>query len=573
MIHLPQRNLTRLSARAQQGWCWVENRFNKYKRPAALPFKGNRFTDDLGVDGVTEDDIYRSLGAEPQPKENRFAKYLQQEQFGPQQAQNPEQLAPPEQESKTNPLQRALNVGAAYADARTFGLGPKLAAGVGSAIAMPVLEAGEAVNNAMGGDFEAPAFKDLYKNSVDRYSGLGKQAFKDDPILAFGASVAGGLKSAQQVAGTKIGTKVADWAGRGGLGTRMLKGGLVAAPGGAVYGAGSSEVGDELSGAAKGAGGTAVLGAAFPPIAAAVSKLNTKTLIPNSDKIKEAASGLYQKAEQFGGAYKAEFTNKFLQKAQKSLLSDDVLINEMKSNAPMRAAFEDLASFQNQPMTLNRAQALDEQLGNMIDGFVDVQGNLSKQGKKLLEVQRGFRNLIETADDNLLEGGREGFEALKEGRKLWAVSRRLADVERIIEGAEMYSVPATAIKTGFRRLANSSKILGYSPEEAKAIERAAKTGVVTDVMATLGSRLLPIVGMGGGPKGAALGIAASTAARAGATASQTGRANEAAKLIAQRSGMVEKQQRISLPTFRQIMKLPPKQAKAALEKMNLKAKK
>lgn len=464
----------------------------------------------------------------------------------------------PKQE-KSPALQRAVNLGATYMDARSLGLGPKIGAAVGTLPAKAVAEGIEAFTGN-----EAPSIKDIYKSGVDLYSGFGKQAFKDDPVLAVGASLAGGLKTAKDIGTTKIAQKAADWAGRGGLGKRVLKGGALASVGGAVYGAGSSEVGDELAGAAKGAATGFGLGAAMPAVGATVSKLNTKVNIPNADKIKEAASKSYEKARQFGGEFKPEFTNKFLVKAQKALLSNDEIINAMRSNKPLADAFDDLAAFKDQPMSLERAQALDEQLSNMVDGFVDNVGNITKAGKKILDAQAQFRHMIETADDSLLNGTKEGFEALKEGRKLWAASRRLYDIERIIENASTYQVPATAIKSGFRRLKNSSKILGYSPEEAKAIERAANTGIATDIMATFGSRLAPLVGMTQGPGGALLGYAGATLSREGATASQVSRANAAARAVAERSGMVTEKQRLAIPTMREILNMPPAEAKKLL---------
>jgi hypothetical protein len=420
---------------------------------------------------------------------------------------------------------------------------------------------GRAVGSKVRGD-ERP-FPELLDTGINEVRNEYTKAKEDRP----GYTLAGEISGAILPAFTPGGQALAARMGAGGLGARVAKGSASGAASLGAYGFGSGEgdVVDRLPRAAKFAAGGAALGGAVPVAVAGLGKLNTKYVVPNSDKIKEVASGFYKKAEEAGGAYKAEFTDQFLNRARQEILSDDELINAMKSNKPLADAFSDLDMFRGQPMTLTRAQALDEQFGNMIDGFVDANGNMMKAGNKLLKAQKTFRDMIENADDSLLEGSREGFTALKEGRKLWATSRRLADIERILENASTYQVPATAIKTGFRRLSNSSKILGYTPVEAKAIKKAAQTGIHTDVLATFGNRLAPLVGMAGGVKGAALGYGTATASRGLATASQMSRANKAAKLVAERSGMVTKEARLQIPkSLKDILKLPPNEAKKLL---------
>lgn len=438
----------------------------------------------------------------------------------------------------------------------TFNLADEAKAGLGALYAKAL--GGEATSDMSIGD--------LYSQALAEQNKQLQRDLQENAASAIAGNLAGGVAGGLGAAATKGGAAIVNSLRSGGGWARAGKAGLAGALSGAAYGAGGAAEGERMQGAGEGAVTGGLFGAGLSGAGTALSKLNTKTIIPNSDEIKAAASKLYKQAEQYGGMLKPQFTNQFLEKAEKALLTDDALINSMRSNAPMRAAMEDLAAFKNQPMTLTRAQALDEQLGNMVDEFVDAKGNIMKQGKKLLDVQRNFRNMIENADEAMFQGGKEGFEALKEGRKLWATSRRLNDIERIIENAETYQVPATAIKSGFRRLANSSKILGYSPEEVKAIKRAANTGVATDIMATFGSRLGALVGASQGAAGAALGYGASTAARAGATASQMKRAADAARLVAERSGMVTQQQRLQSPEFmRALMLLPPGQAKKILD--------
>ena len=121
---------------------------------------------------------------------------------------------------------------------------------------------------------------------------------------------------------------------------------------------------------------------------------------------------------------------------------------------------------------------------------------LSKEGMQMLDIQTKFRDMINKADETQILGGKEGFDALKQARKLWATSRQMSDIDRIVQRAELSEQPATAIKSGFRTmLSNPNRMRGYSPEVKKAIKDAATTGAVTDLIRTFGSRLLPLLNL------------------------------------------------------------------------------
>lgn len=473
-------------------------------------------------------------------------------------------------EQETPVLNRAVNLGAAYMDARTLGLGPKIAAGVGT---LPAKLAAEGVELFTGN--QAPSISDIYKSGVNMYSGLGKQAFKDDPILATGATIAGGLKTGGQIARTKAGTKAFDWASRGGLGAKVLKGGAIGATGGAVSGAGSSDVGEELSGALQGGALGFGIGAGAPVVGNAINKLNTKTIIPSSEQIREKGGELFKLAEQKGGILKPEVADEFYNKVL-SIKPQTEAGQVFKGSSPVTDILNNVSSLKGKPLTLDAAKEVDEALGDMAYSTMDKFGKLSAEGKKFLDMQTALRKTIEKADENMIIGGKEGFEAVKEARKLWAASLRLRDVEKIIQNAERMEQPSTSIKAGFRTLLrNGDRIKGYTPQEVKALEKAAKTGVVTDFFRLAGSGLVPIgsgfVGFSAGPIGGVMGSAAGFAVQQGskaiANARQLSRAQNAAKTIAEKSGMVVEQKRLPIPTLRAILGLPPQEAKKILEKV------
>jgi len=263
---------------------------------------------------------------------------------------------------------------------------------------------------------------------------------------------------------------------------------------------------------------------------------NAKTVSGiTSDDIRAQASALYQTAEAKGGSLSTDFANKFINKAE-SILPADAKAAQMKIYAPLREAIDDIKVFKDEPMSLERAQLLDEALGNYVDKFTE-NGRVSKEGQKILNIQSDFRDMIEKAAPDDIIGGKEGFDALKQGRQAWSQALRLRDVERIVQRAELMDNPVTGIKTGFRTLLNNpQRLRGFTQEEQAAMRAAAQTGVVSDALRVAGSRLGAIIAASSGGGIAAGGAAhvLSSVSRKTADALQTSKAQKLADLIANR---------------------------------------
>lgn len=332
------------------------------------------------------------------------------------------------------------------------------------------------------------------------------------------------------------------------VGSGLLRSGRAAAvalPAGALYGAGEAEAGKQLEGAARGAGLAAAVGGALPIAGAALGglagKVMYKSVIPGGDEIKQLASQQYARVKELGGSsLKAPVIDSWIddvarmrpQTVQGQALAGDDIFTKLS---------EKLELIRGQPMTLDAAQEVDEFLGQQIDNFTEM-GRLKKEGQKLLEVQSKFRDMIENAGADAIDGTKEGFEALKEGRKLWSASRRMSDIERIIERASMTDNPATAIKNGFRTLAsNPNKMRGFSEMERIAIKKAGQGGPVQDVFRTFGSRLMTIATpfTGAGLGGTAAVAAANMASRGVAEKLAATKAADVARAIASRAGLAE----------------------------------
>ncbi len=264
-----------------------------------------------------------------------------------------------------------------------------------------------------------------------------------------------------------------------------------------------------------------------------VAKLTTRAPVVTSDDIATLASKAYKSADDAGGTLTPKFTNKFIENVEKLQPKGEFARVLAGKDSPLGRTLDAIKTFRGKPISLKDAQEMDEVLGKLIDKSLDA-GRFTSDSKDLLNIQTLFREGIEDAGPNFISGGKEGFTALKEARKLWAGSRRLADIEKIVSRAELATNPATTIKAGFRALASNPKRLrGFSKKEISLIRSAAKDGIVSDTLRTVvGSRLLPIIaaGSGRGLGGTAAAAAGSIAARG---AAERGALRQAGKVTRQ----------------------------------------
>lgn len=252
----------------------------------------------------------------------------------------------------------------------------------------------------------------------------------------------------------------------------------------------------------------------------------------SADDIKAQASKAYKLAREKGGTIKAETTNAFLDDVSNKIMPQTEAGKILSGDSPVTKIMDRLNNLRNRPLTLDEAQEIDEFLGDAIDGLTEM-GRVTKQGKKLLEVQDSLRNIIDNADIADIDGTKEGFEALKKGRQLWARSAKLRDVEKIITRAEMSQQPANALKSGFRTLYNNPKRMrGFSKAEKEAVRKAAESGIVSELLTGPASRLFGIgSALTGGPSGYIAGKGIEMSARGLATKNQLSRAQALENLI------------------------------------------
>lgn len=252
-----------------------------------------------------------------------------------------------------------------------------------------------------------------------------------------------------------------------------------------------------------------------------------------ADDIAGLSNQQYGNADRYGGVLKPNVTNKFIDETD-ALSRQTPEGRALAGDSEFTKTTEVLKGFRDRPLTLKAAQEIDEELSDRID---DLFISKPKQAKKLFEVQTKLRETMDNAADADVIGGKAGFGAWREGQRLWAAQARLRDIERIIARSERADNPATVIKNGFNTLlSNKSRTRGFTKDELKLMDAAAKNGVVGDLLGIVGSRLGPIIaGATGGLSSGVAAQATSMAARGARTKLQVNRATKVANSIANRA--------------------------------------
>lgn len=218
----------------------------------------------------------------------------------------------------------------------------------------------------------------------------------------------------------------------------------------------------------------------------------------NSQQVAAIGGGLFQKADAIGGKLKPEFWDNYLDDVGQKLTRKTSIGKDLDIASGTRQTLDKvedvLSNYRGQPQGFSSIKDVDEVLGELAYGSLDNVGNMTREGKQFLTLQRTLRESIDAAPDSIFIGGREAFKTVEEARRFWAASRRMQDVERVILSAkDATGQPATILKNGFRRIRKGKDFKYYTPEEQFAINRAAKTGTIEGFLKLQGSGLGPII--------------------------------------------------------------------------------
>ena len=290
--------------------------------------------------------------------------------------------------------------------------------------------------------------------------------------------------------------------------------------------------------------------------------------ITNIDTITAAAKQRYANASALGGQLKPSAVNDAIDaaKAKSGYQTEEGKI--FSGDNQLTQTLNNLEKLRDKPISLDGLDEIDGKLRSDISKAMRIGDNETASG--LMDIRDILRNTRNTAKPEDIVNP-QAFNEWRAADTLWSAKSKMQDMQNIVDNAPLInpSNPSTAIKNGFKnlylRLQKNS--MGYNDDEIAAVGRAAKTGIVTGALKTMGSKLIAGTAggtagaLGGGALGALGGVAAGEAVgypmRAAANALQARRATAASNLVASRPSVLEALKPSPMPDIAPVTEATP----------------
>lgn len=228
-----------------------------------------------------------------------------------------------------------------------------------------------------------------------------------------------------------------------------------------------------------------------PVTGAASVGFRTKAKIPSSADIKQQASNLYQQIDNAGVIIKTEPYNQFVNKVKVDIGSK---VREAR-NPKIADAIKELDEATGSAKTLQKMQDLRESISSL--KMSSEPSDRMFAGKIVEELDNFMEKLDATKLVAPAKGDLEAIGLVPQARNLWKQARKSEMLDEIYRKAEIKATDpyddvafATKLRAEFKNLAaNKDKLRGFSAEEVKAIEDAAKGGKVENALRAFGRPL------------------------------------------------------------------------------------
>lgn len=417
----------------------------------------------------------------------------------------PPQAAQPEQPEQS---QGFINKALDYATSgirgvanNPIGAAQSLATGASGGAAIPILGAIQAPFAYAGRDIasklgygDKPDARQLLNEYQDKaYSAFEpqRQFAKDNPLTDIALQVGGAILGAKGLGSTAIGQKAGQAAraalSGGNIATRTLARAGLGAASGAAYSAGTAKPGERTDAAKQGAVVGGLVATAVPAAASAVvgsyklgknvkaglSSATPEILTETADKMRAAASAVYNQARQTGAVLSPKastFLGNRVARAVNSagmtnprLHGDTLSVLKQMQEVPKKGGFFDL-----QELDQYRQLFSDVVNKNTVNGRANADAMLATRAIKAIDSAADGLD-----QSSLLSGSTQSIEMLKNARAAWGKVRAFEKLSDVVTGA---AGDPNRLKSALSRFANNKNNLrGLSEVEIKAIKEAGDT--------------------------------------------------------------------------------------------------
>ena len=228
-----------------------------------------------------------------------------------------------------------------------------------------------------------------------------------------------------------------------------------------------------------------------PITGAANIGFRTKAKVPAASDIKAQASQLYKQIDDAGVLIKTEPFNEFVNRVKVDIGGK---VREAR-NPKIADAIRELDEATGSPKTLQKMQDLRESISSL--KMSNEPSDRMFAGKIVEQLDDFVEKLDTTKLISPAQGDLEAIKLVPQARNLWKQARKSDLLDEIYRKAEIKATDpyddvafASKLRSEFKNLAaNKNKLRGFSAEEVKAIEDAAKGGKVENALRAFGRPL------------------------------------------------------------------------------------
>jgi hypothetical protein len=228
-----------------------------------------------------------------------------------------------------------------------------------------------------------------------------------------------------------------------------------------------------------------------PITGAANIGFRTKAKVPLASDIKAQASQLYKQIDDAGVVIKSDPYNNFVNNVKSTI---GVKVREAR-NPKIVDVFKELDEARDAPITLQKMQDLRSSISELKMASEKSDRNFS--GKIVEQLDEFVESLDATKLVAPVKGDLEAIKLVPQARNLWKQSRKSELLDEIYKNAGIRASDpfddvafSTKLRSEFKNLAtNKNKLRGFSAEEVKAIEDAAKGGKIENALRAFGRPL------------------------------------------------------------------------------------
>lgn len=409
------------------------------------------------------------------------------------------------------------------------------------------------ITDRLGAGIASLATDESYGNLLDQARAGTKermaQQMEQRPALSIGSQLAGALLTGGAGATTKAGTALSNSLRSGallgkelGLAGRIAKGAAAGATASGITGFGSgSGLENRIDSGADSLAAGAAVGAAFPIAGSAVNKAlaggktaltglkarGTEELTDAAQSMRDASAASYGAMRSSGATFNPSAASRIVSDIESKIAADGLTNAGLHGKA--LGVIDDLkGAAAKGDFSLEGLDQYRQLLGEVAGNFNDP----SNARKAKIAIKAIDEVVDSLGASDLASGDRAAIDALQEGRRLYAKTRRFENVAEIVKKSDG---DANYLKRELKKLSDKvekNRGMGYSQQEREALKRAGSLTNGEAILKMLGkfgfdagnSRIGSGVGalVGGAGVGAVVGTPAGIAAPVAGTAARYG---------------------------------------------------